>query len=82
MLCRHLYLMVVKAVGEYQDEIGGLAKGKRMDLGLTGKVAIVTGGTANIGRAIVLALVAWLASDQTSWVTEQVMQVDGGALLR
>lgn len=27
-----------------------------MDLGLQGKVAIVTGGTANIGRAIVLAL--------------------------
>lgn len=27
-----------------------------MDLGLAGKVAIVTGGTANIGRAIVLAL--------------------------
>ncbi|MEJ6009987.1 SDR family NAD(P)-dependent oxidoreductase [Novosphingobium aquae] len=29
-----------------------------MDLGLAGKVAIVTGGTANIGRAIVLALAA------------------------
>jgi NAD(P)-dependent dehydrogenase (short-subunit alcohol dehydrogenase family) len=29
-----------------------------MDLGLTGKVAIVTGGTANIGRAIVVALAA------------------------
>ena len=29
-----------------------------MDLGLAGKVAIVTGGTANIGRGIVLALAA------------------------
>lgn len=29
-----------------------------MDLGLAGKVAIVTGGTANIGRAVVLALAA------------------------
>ncbi|MEO7248179.1 MAG: SDR family NAD(P)-dependent oxidoreductase [Novosphingobium sp.] len=29
-----------------------------MDLGLTGKVAIVTGGTANIGRSVVLALAA------------------------
>ncbi len=29
-----------------------------MDLGLAGKVAIVTGGTANIGRATVLALAA------------------------
>ena len=27
-----------------------------MDLGLTGKVAVVTGGTANIGRAVTLAL--------------------------
>ena len=45
---------------------------------LTGKVAIITGGTSAIGRACAARLATLMASDAGSGITGQCISVDGG----
>lgn len=54
-----------------------------MDLGLGGKIALVTGGSRGIGRAAtpeeIADVIVFLASARAGFVTGTVVHADGGA---
>ncbi|ULN44944.1 hypothetical protein MI170_16245 [Mycolicibacterium goodii] len=53
-----------------------------MDMGLSGKLALVTGSSSGLGRAIVesLAAVVFPASIHSGYVSGADLRVDGGAI--